>query len=173
MTARQQHGFDYENYVFQQKNYRKSSNYIDIWDGYDHQGTPLLLKFFKDGSELPLSDVFRNSNRRVPFRLIWATWSGNKNNIVSEGEIMVDGNKFSDEFVFEDSDQMKNWIQNVSNDHSYDPTWKSECKYWKEKWGKDRIVQPRFKRDHKTQKRIQSAVANKNITTFFEKIRLE
>jgi hypothetical protein len=47
-------------------------------------------------------------------------------------------------------------------------TWKSEVKEWKERWGKDRIVQPRFKRDHKTQRRIQSAVAYKNIDLFLE-----
>jgi hypothetical protein len=64
---------------------------------------------------------------------------------------------------------MKHWIKYiVSNSYSYDSIWKVEKDNWKDRWGRDRIVQPRFKRDHGIQRRIQSAVAHKNIDLFLE-----
>ena len=54
------------------------------------------------------------------------------------------------------------------DDKSYDNIWKSEVKKWKIKWGGKRIVQPRFKRDHKQQRRVQSAINYKKINIFLE-----
>jgi hypothetical protein len=101
--------------------------------------------------------------------LIYGVWKGKKSNIIEERVVFIDITKWRELFDWTHYDGLNNWIKNlVSNSYSYDMTWKSEVKEWKERWGKDRIVQPRFKRDHKTQRRIQSAVAYKNIDLFLE-----
>ena len=171
MAARQIHGFKFQEQMCYEKNLKESSEYIGKWDAHDSQNTPCVIKTFKMGSEIPLSDIFTNSNRNENFRMILGVWKDVTSNIVEVIDVLVDYEKFVKEFEFEHYDELKNWIKNVSNNRSYDFFWKQECNTWKSKWGKNRLVQPRFKRDHKTQKRIQSAVTYKNIKEFIHKIK--
>ena len=86
--------------------------------------------------------------------------------------IFIDINKWKELFEWGYYDELKHWIKNlVSNEYSYDVTWKIEMNDWKKKWGKNRLIQPRFKRDHKTQRRIQSAGAHKNLDMFLEYVK--
>lgn len=168
MAERQSHGFEYEKIVSKNNDLSLTENYTGIWDAYNTQSVPYLIKTFKKGSEIPLSDIFINCQRNRDFYLAIGIWESNPNNIVEEYLLLVEGEKFTKLFEFSYMEEMKNWIKTVSNHHEYDSQWKKDCKEWKLKWGKDRIVQPRFKRDHKKQKRIQSAVSYKNINKFLE-----
>ena len=63
---------------------------------------------------------------------------------------------------------LDDWIKNkVSNDRSYDNQWKEECKYYKNDWGVNRLIQPRFKRDSKKQRRIQCGITYKKFIKYF------
>ena len=166
---RQGHGFEYQQLMCERHNLLSDENYTGMWDAYRPDGIPCVIKTFKHGSELPLADIFNNVSRDRDFYLIYGVWKGKKSNIIEERVVFIDIIKWRELFDWTHYEGLNNWIKNlVSNSYSYDMTWKSEVKEWKGRWGKDRIVQPRFKRDHKTQRRIQSAVAYKNIDLFLE-----
>lgn len=168
---RQIHGFIYEDLIKNKYNLI-STTYTDKWDLKDQDGKKWVVKTFKKGSELPLSDIFINSNRNEDFILQIGIWENDKNNIVEEYNIFVDIEKWKTFFEFNFYLELKNWIKNeVSNSYLYDSIWKLNVKKWKKIWGKTRLVQPRFKRDHKTQRRIQSAVSNKNLKLFLESVK--
>ena len=168
---RQKHGFEYENKIKEKYNLFERS-YTDMWDLNDINDKKWVIKTFKKGSELPLSDIFVNSKRDEDFYLQIGIWENSKKNITKEILIYVDIQKWKKQFEYHSYDVLKHWIKyEVSNSKEYDKVWGSEIKEWKKKWGKDRMVQPRFKRDHKTQKRIQSAVSNKNLERFLESVK--
>ena len=169
---RQSHGFEYQKVICERHNLISDKNYTGMWDAYQTDGTPCVIKLFKHNSELPLSDIFNNVARDKDFILKYGVWRGKKSNIVEEKEIFIDINKWRESFKWGHYEELNYWIKYVvSNSYSYDITWKSEMKEWKERWGKDRIVQPRFKRDHKKQRRIQSAVAYKNLDMFLNYVK--
>ena len=166
---KQKHGFEYQNKMCEEHSLVSDPKYTGMWDAYKPDGTPCVIKTFKHGSELPLSDLFSNTKRNTDFYLIYGVWKGKKSNIIKEGEVLIDISKWKELLEWEHYDEMKHWIKYiVSNSYSYDSIWKVEKDNWKDRWGRDRIVQPRFKRDHGIQRRIQSAVAHKNIDLFLE-----
>ena len=169
---RQSHGFEYQQKICERHNLLSDKDYTGMWDAYGADDTPYVVKTFKENSELPLSDIFINATRDRDFYLIYGVWRGKKSNIIEEKIIFIDINKWKELFEWGYYDELKHWIKNlVSNEYSYDVTWKIEMNDWKKKWGKNRLIQPRFKRDHKTQRRIQSAVAHKNLDMFLEYVK--
>lgn len=169
---RQIHGFKYQEELCKKKNLTPVAEYTGKWDALTQEQKPVVIKCFKDKSELPLSDIFINSERNEDFIICCGIWRGSKYNIIEEIEVEVDIQKWKKYFEFEEYENLKDWIKNkVSNERSYDSTWKQECELWKSKWGKERLVQPRFKRDHKTQRRIQCAVSFANLTNFLNEVK--
>ena len=170
---RQIHGFEYQRELCEKHNLVSDENYTGLWDAYKRpDGVPCIIKTFKENSELPLSDIFNNVTRDKDFYLMYGVWRGEKSNIVEEKEIFIDINKWRESFEWGYYEELNYWIKNlVSNSYSYDKTWKSEVKVWKERWGINKLVQPRFKRDHKKQRRIQSAVAYKNLDMFLNYVK--
>jgi hypothetical protein len=191
MTERQLHGFLYEERVVELKNLTPWSDYIkkypsqnaedrtytSTWDAVDesihgknYKGKPVQIKCIKHGGSVDLGDIFRNANKKENFLLIVGFWKNTKDNIVEEYTISVDHQKWNKLFESDIYDEVKDWLKNkVSNDRSYDSVWKIECSYYKERWGKNRIIQPRFKRDHKKQRRIQCGVSYKTFIEYFIK----
>jgi hypothetical protein len=169
---RQGHGFEYQQKMCERHNLLSDENYTGMWDAHREDGISCIVKTFKENSELPLSDIFNNAARDKDFYLMYGVWRGKKSNIVEEKVIFIDIEKWKELFEWEHYEELNYWIKNlVSNSYSYDKTWKSEMKVWKERWGMDRLVQPRFKRDHKKQRRIQSAVAYKNLDIFLNYVK--
>lgn len=166
---RQKHGFEYQRRVIEKYNLFEDKNYTGVWDAFDLHGMPYIIKTFKKGTEIPLSDLFNNQSRDRDFYLVYGIWSKDTTNIIEEKVIEISIRKWSKLLEWQYYDELKNWIKySVSNSYDYDYKWKTEVAQWKKKWGEDRIIQPRFKRDHKKQRRIQSAVSYKNLKTFVE-----
>lgn len=184
---RQKHGFIYENNVIVNRNLtdwkdyiKKNPNtdsdgiYTSTWDAIDESkrgihftGKPVQIKCIKKGASVDLGDIFRNSYKKENFDLIVGFWENSKTNIVEEYVIEVDYKKWNSLFQWNRYEELRDWITNkVSNDKSYDNQWKSECKMYKKDWGTDRIIQPRFKRDSKKQKRIQCGISYKNFIQY-------
>jgi hypothetical protein len=65
---------------------------------------------------------------------------------------------------------MKSEMKLISNSKNDDNKWREFVKKYKKLHGKDALLQPRFKRDHKSQKRIQCAINRKYYQTTFCKL---
>lgn len=185
MPARQQHGFDYQDYVVGQLDLFPSENYTSKDDAYimEKNGIiyPVQIKFIKKGASIELGSYTRNKEKDRDFVLIIGFWEGLKGNIIEEYILYPPLEWWKSLFVAPENfdEEMFYFLNQISNDYSDDVNWKTGCKklitqwkdYWEivhedfeEKWQEDypdRLVVPRFKRDHKKQKRIQCAIPNK------------
>lgn len=173
MSEKQKHGFEYQKYVCIKYDLQPDEKYTGKWDAYQKDTKqPVVIKTHKKGSEIPLSDIFINHDRDRDFIMIIGVWEKEKSNIIQEFKIEVNIDKWKILLGWEFYLELKDWIRNkVSNDYGYDRIWKKEIKDWKLKWGVNKIIQPRFKRDHKTQRRIQAAIPNKHIKEFLEYVK--
>ena len=63
----------------------------------------------------------------------------------------------------------KKMLLSVSNNKEDDNKWKTLMNEGKQLWKNKtpNLISPRFKRDHKNQKRIQCAITNKNFYNYF------
>ena len=187
---RQIHGFIFEENQIKERDLTEWKDYIikyplvyghgiytSTWDAIDenkigvyYNGKPVQIKCIKKGGSVDLGDIFRNANKKENFDLIVGFWEGSKTNIVETYLIEVDYQKWNKLFEWDKYEELRNWITNiVSNDKSYDIQWKNECKFYKNDWGTDRIIQPRFKRDSKKQRRIHCGITyNKFIQYLIE-----
>jgi hypothetical protein len=188
MSERQLHGFLFETIEIEKRNITKWSDYLNkypntisdgiytsTWDAIDENqvgvnfnGRPVQIKCIKLGGSVELGDIFRNANKNENFDLIVGFWKTSKSNIVDIYLVKVDYKKWNNLFTYDKYDEWRDWITNkVSNAYSYDAQWKLECKKYKEDWGISRIIQPKFKRDHKTQRRIQCGISYRNFIKYF------
>lgn len=65
--------------------------------------------------------------------------------------------------------RFKNLLSSISNERKDDVRWKNEIAILKKEWQSHtpNLIRPRFKRDHKKQKRIQCAINNKDFYNYF------
>ena len=168
---RQKHGFKFEKKYVKENDLIIESEYTSIIDAIDKEDNVYQIKCIKLGSSIDLGDIFRNSQKEKDFYLVVGFWKDKRNNIVEIYKLFIDKNKWNKLFEFDAYDKMKDWIKNkVSNDYNYDNQWKKECSYYKKLWNViERKIQPRFKRDHKSQKRIQCAINKTDFYNYFLK----
>lgn len=167
---RQSHGFDYQKEVSQRLNIVESSGYTDKWDGILN-GFPVSIKLEKLGSDIEMADYFRISSITEDFYLIVGFWADEKTNIVDERILFIKGSEFNSLFnpIFEV--KFRHLLASITNDRSDDEKWTLMRKELIAEYKKltPNLVRPRFKRDHKTQKRIQCAINNKDFYNYFVK----
>lgn len=165
---RQSHGFKFEQYIKEKYNVCLFDEYTSKWDGVLNN-IPVSIKCEKLGSDIELADYFRNSDIQDDFYLIVGFWDKNKDNIVEEKILLIKGEEFHSLFNEKMSLKFKELITSISNDHSDDEKWKNSIKELKTEWKSltPNLIRPRFKRDHKTQKRIQCAINNKDFYSYF------
>lgn len=195
MTARQQHGFDYEKYIIDKFNLIGSTNYLSKDDAYsvDKNGNtyPVQTKCIKFGSPIDMGSFERNRDKTKDFALIIGFWNKGilEKELVEEHLLTIDVDWWRELFQAPAGfyEEINNFLKHISNDKKDDDKWTEGRKLyemvwknsWKdyaldfsEKWGelyKERPILPRFKRDHKTQKRIQCAIPNKLFYKYFLK----
>lgn len=198
MAERQEHGFINEAKVCETKSimkwadfakthpqFSKKQGYTSDWDGIDlsvktegeYGFLPVQIKTIGNGNAIELADIFRNNKKSEAFRLIvdfYDKSDKSKTKMVKTFDVIVDPAKWRAHFNFPDYDEWKTWISGVSNCRSYDDTWKKEMKSKKQDWktkNPNSLVMPRFKRDHKTQRRIQCAVKYSDFDKFIESVK--
>jgi len=165
---RQIHGFNYENKIIEKYGFTKSKSYTDKDDCYMVDGIPIQIKCIRHNGSIDLGDYFRNKSKQKDFILIIGFWKNNKSNIIEECHLYIDHEKWNSLFAFNFDDDLHDLLNEISNDRSDDVLWTKRCKEIKSKWNKvDRVVQLRFKRDHKKQKRIQCAINKKYFYSYF------
>lgn len=168
MGERQIHGFNFELNFIKQNNLIKEQCYTGEWDAYDKEGIPYQIKCIKKFSNIDMGDFFRNVKKNKDFYLVVGFWEKEKNNIVEIKKIFIPILKWKNIFNgFNEIDSLKKWIsEEVSNSYDYDEEWHKKINFWKNIYG-DRLVKLRFKRDHKSQKRIQCAITYKTFINYF------
>jgi len=165
-TERQNHGFDYQDNIFERGDVRRTDGYTDKWDGYRivaGKSTPTSIKCCKYRSEIGLGDIRRQSQIDENFSAVIGFWEKTKDNIVEEHEIVIDKDTWKSYFGNIDCfDALYAEMDTISNDRKDEAVWKAFRKKYNDRYGKDSIIKIRFKRDHKNQKRIQCAISYKN-----------
>lgn len=171
-NERQSHGFQFEDYCANKYNLIKNTtiNYTSKWDYYTCKNNiPVSIKTHQKGTGIELSDYFRQSHIIDDFIMIIGFWEGQKSNIVEEYCLYIDGIDWHSHFNLKLETKLLDLLDNITNDKSDDALWKKTCNELKDEFKKttDCLIVPRFKRDHKKQKRIQCAINNISFYQYF------
>jgi hypothetical protein len=171
--ARQNHGFLYEEYIIKKYNLIKEKSYIGKYDAYKHtklKNIPVQIKYIAKQSSIDMGDYFRNKNKSDEFILIIGLYT-NKDDFENAEEYILhieDFEKWNNMFEFKYDKELKVEMSLISNLKVDDQNWKNYCNKYKKYWNEiERHIQLRFKRDHKTQKRIQCAINRVNFKKYF------
>ena len=170
MAERQQHGFNFEQHIKEKYQVILNDGYTNKWDGLLNE-VPVSIKLEQYGSDVELADYFRNSQIEENFYLIVGFWQGTKDNIVEEHVLLINGAEYHKLFDLSFNERFKELLANISNDKKDDALWKKQITLLRKEWSEKtpNLIRPRFKRDHKKQKRIQCAINNKDFYNHFIK----
>lgn len=163
---RQKHGFQYELQTICKYNLKKADSYTCPFDAY-YKDIPVQIKCIKYGSCIEMGDYIRNKSKKNDFILIIGLWDGKKENIIQEIVLFINHQLFKKHLQFHLDDEMLYEMKTISNSRLDDLSWKRFCFKYKNKWPRANIMQLRFKRDHKRQKRIQCAIPWKSFNNQF------
>lgn len=168
MMERQKAGFVYQEKVIQRYNLLEDENYTGKWDAY-YKNIPVSIKLEKYGSDIELADIFRQMDIKENFYLICGFWKNQKNNIIEEHLLYFDWKKYNKYFNLEMKKDFRVLLASITNRKEDDIKWRKSIYELKNKWHDTtpNLIRPRFKRDHKTQKRIQCAINNKDFYSHF------
>ena len=168
MSERQKHGFNFEQYVKEKYQITLSNEYTSEWDGVLNT-IPVSIKLEQYGSDIELADYFRNSQIEENFYFIVGFWQGTKDNIIEEYILLINGEEYHKLFDLSFNERFTELLVNISNDKKDDILWKQQITLLRKEWSKktSNLIRPRFKRDHKKQKRIQCAINNKDFYNYF------
>lgn len=167
---RQIHGFIFEKYIKEKYNIQDCPDncYTHKWDGILN-GYPVSIKLEQKNSDIELASLTRNAENKEDYYLIVGFWDKNKNNIVSTETLFIKGDEWHLLFNSKIVNECQTLIDTISNSPTDDEKWKKArlqlTKEWKE--NTPNLVRLRFKRDHKSQKRMQCAINNKDFYTYF------
>lgn len=171
-TERQGHGFEFEEFVKTKFNILPcpEGHYTYKWDGMLN-GFPVSIKTEAKGSDIELASFVRNASNTDSFYLIVGFWEGTKDNIVNIETLFIDGTEWSKLFNQEIVQACQTFLKEITNDYSDDEKWTIGRKNLQKQWEQNtpNLIRPRFKRDHKTQKRMQCAINNQDFYDYFVK----
>jgi hypothetical protein len=72
-SARQLHGFEFEDYIITKFGLTKSKSYTSEYDAYE-KGVPVSIKYIKEKGSIDLGDYFRNANKKQDFIMYVGFW---------------------------------------------------------------------------------------------------
>ena len=170
MAERQKHGFLYEEKCFAEFPWWKSNsaNYTGKWDGTDTiLEMPVSIKCIQKGASVEFGDMFRMAEIDEDWILQTGFWEVEKDNIVEEHTTIIEKDDWQSLLGdIESFKRAKIEMKSISNNYSDDGKWTKFRLKYKKLWG-DSILQPRFKRDHGIQKRLQVGITHKNLKKHF------
>lgn len=163
---RQKHGFDFQTRILQEIKAIETTNYTDKWDGYIGS-LPISVKCIKKDSSIDMADVFRNSKIDHDFLLIIGFYTTNPLNPEEIHYLYIKADEWQSLFDYDVLGKVAHVFDTISNDVSDDERWQQNISILKNEWKQNtkNIIALRFKRDHKTQKRVQCAI---NKSTFYD-----
>ena len=165
---RQKHGFKFEDYAKKMFNIQPcpKGHYTYKWDGMLN-GHPVSIKTEEINTDVEMASFTRNASNTDDFYLIVGFWQGKKDNIVAIETLFISGTEWHELFDQDIVQECQKFLGTVTNDVSDDEKWTIGREALTAKWQENtsNLIRPRFKRDHKTQKRMQCAI---NYTDFYE-----
>jgi len=167
---RQQHGFSFEQEMIRKYGIIKSKEYTSKWDG-KLNGFPVSIKIAKYGTDIEMADIFRQMEVEEDFYLIVGFWQDNKMNIVERYMLKINGKEYHSLFNLDFKQRLQSLLCEITNSHEDDEKWRLQITQLRKDWknGTPNLIRLRFKRDHKSQKRIQCAINNKDFYNYFIK----
>jgi len=160
MAERQSHGFAFQRAIIAKYGLTPDVGYTAQWDA--HRGSvPVSIKSAKAGCEVELGDLFRNASIDYDFYMIVGFWSGLSKEIIDERCLLIDGDDWAGLFTHESDQIIKDFLHEITNARNDDAAWRVFVDDMKHRWAvaTRNLVRPRFKRDHKIQKRMQCAIS--------------
>ena len=197
MAERQYHGIWLEEQLQSIRGWKKYEKYTHPFDLFDTQldlfdqiKQNVQCKCIGKSNSIEMGDLFRNSKKEQDFVLAIILYDKLieidkrkkiPSKIVNYVEVEIDHEKWNEQWVLPKHvlHSWQDWIKNkVKNDREYDSQWRIECEQRIQEWdfynkSQNSVVKPRFKRDHKTQRRIQCAVNAKELDTFIDSVKKE
>ena len=168
-TERQRHGFEYDKTMLSKFGLEKSRNYTSPYDALCGD-IGVQVKCIKYGCAIEMGDYIRNKNKKNDFLLMVGFWDGEKENVVEEDIYHVDHQEFVSNLFYDRDLQMKSEMNLITNLHEDDDRWTDFRVRHSRRWKTfNNHIDIRFKRDHKSQKRIQCAISWKNYNKWFKK----
>lgn len=173
VNTRQAHGYWFER--FAEEHLPVALNDHGVFFDARHVGDdlPVQIKFRQGDGRIEFGDMNRNIDLAAAdreFYLLAGSWNGVKHRLASlscfrlSSSIWMD--LFGGESVLALRTEANNIIRAASNDRSYDSTWKTITKDFHARYkGREKapLLDFNFKRDHKTQKRIQVSISSRNV----------
>ena len=166
-NARQQHGFDYEDHIIETYDLIKDENYGSKSDAFCHNGTYVQIKYIKENAEICMGSFSRNAIESQDFILhigFYKKHNGIKQTTRSY-TLWIIADIYKKFYELPNFSNIVSEFKKFSNLHSEDEKFKKFIKQHKYKG----LVQIRFKRDHKTQRRIQAAIPYASLNEFISK----
>ena len=167
---RQSHGFDFEKYIIDKYGIAPcpEGHYTYKWDGLLNN-IPVSIKTEQVNSDIEMADLLRNATNEEDFYLIVGFWEGDKTNIVAIETLLISGKEWHSLFDMDLVNQCRTFLDTITNDYSDDEKWREGRLALAQKWKikTNNLIRPRFKRDHKSQKRMQCAINNKDFYDYF------
>lgn len=167
---RQGHGFKFEKLAKSMFDIQPcpKGHYTYKWDGVLN-GYPVSIKTECNGTDVEMASFLRNATNTDSFYLIVGFWEGSKDNIVTIETLFVDGDEWHTLFSQEIVQDCQDFLREITNDYSDDDKWKVGCAALQSRWKQEtpNLVRPRFKRDHKNQKRMQCAINYSDFYNYF------
>lgn len=161
---RQKHGFVFEEAILAELGATKEANYTGKWDGYIGS-TPISVKNIKMGSAIDMGDYFRNAHTTEDFLFIVNFYDGSENEVHF---LFIPGEKWQGYFSTDATEAYAHVFDGITNDPSDDAKWTARINGLKKKYNTSKApFCPRFKRDHKSQRRVQGAINNKMFYNHF------
>lgn len=170
-NERQVHGFVYEDIIICKYQLIKQKKYTAKFDAYFFD-IPVQIKFIKWGSSIDMGSFWRNKTIKEDFILIVGFWKGEQK-LTEEHILFVDHKIYLKNLEFSDGKNydkiLKIEMNLITNLHVDDDRWTEFCSKYRNLWPKVNQIKLRFKRDHKTQKRMQCAIPWANFNHYFIK----
>lgn len=165
---RQSAGFEYQEKSIEKYGLIADNEYTGHWDAY-YKNIPVSIKLEKYGTDVELADIFRQMNVKEDFFLLVGFWKDEKTNIVEEHLLYIPAKRYNDYFNYEMKEDFHVLLNSITNSRTDDKRWKEEITRLRKIWAgtTNNYIRPRFKRDHKKQKRIQCAINNKIFYSHF------
>ena len=168
--GRQEHGKVYERKIIAEFNMTPTVSDTDEWDAY-YGDYPVQIKFSRvKTNAMELADFFKFLT--IPdgdFILIHGTYkNSHTHEETSRRAWVINGAKWKTLFTCSTELQksIKDGLKSISNSYEDDQRWSEMVAQWKRKWGWNRVVSLNFKRDHKTQKRLQCNIKFSELDKF-------
>lgn len=160
---RQSHGLAYEDQIIERHGLLKSKSYTATFDAFNPRtNRPVSIKTKKIRSKIELGS-WAKRRHDIDFEFCIGFWDREKNNIIREEHLIIDGSKWIKQFPDDVFPLIERLFRDVSSERSYDPIWRKKLKDFKEEYNdlaskNSLLVTLNPKRDHKGQLRMQCSI---------------